>query len=167
MNDRYLFRGKRLDNGEWVQGHYYNAPNYNVQEAKEVVSHYILDFDLGTDCYDREKLFILSFEIEPGTIGQCTGLKDKNGRLVFAGDVVRCTGKLEWRNETYDETYVNIDLYVYWNKEMLAFFATDDITKKCEGEPFSAVIRYLCKDGNIEIISNVHDNPSLLEGAGA
>ena len=67
MNDRFLFRGKRLDNGEMVQGYL---------------------FKIWDDC------FILwgttngvpnQTKIDPATIGQCTGLKDKSGKLIFEG----------------------------------------------------------------------------------
>lgn len=75
MNNRYIFRGKRKDNNEWVYG--------NLIQRKIWSSElYIIRVeDNGFDSYEE-------YEVIPETVGQCTGLKDKNDKLIFDGDII-------------------------------------------------------------------------------
>lgn len=84
MQDRYLFRGKRIDNGEWVVGNciddgvtgqvFIHAVGNSVNESDKVGEEGCLQF--------------VAFEVAPSTICQCTGLKDKNGRVIWENDIV-------------------------------------------------------------------------------
>ena len=71
MNDRYLYRAKRKDNGEWISGYL-----YGIWERK-----YIL-WGMINDVPDMK-------EVDPSTICQCTGLKGKNGKLIWENDICR------------------------------------------------------------------------------
>lgn len=71
MENRYLFRGKRKDNGEWVQGYL-----YGIWERR-----YIL-WGMTNDIPNM-------VEVEPSTICKCTGGKDKNSKLIYENDIAK------------------------------------------------------------------------------
>ena len=87
-----LFRGKRVDNGEWVYGWY--APL--VCNDKTVIPS-IKDSN-GT-----------TWRVEPGTVGQFTGLCDKNGKKIFEGDTVKLTMGLQGDKSTYDSVNCTVE----------------------------------------------------------
>lgn len=70
MNDRYLFRAKRIDNGEWISGYL-----YGIWERKYILWGMINDIPNMT-------------EVDTSTICQCTGIKDMNGNLIWENDIV-------------------------------------------------------------------------------
>lgn len=73
MNNRYIFRGKRKDNGEWAEGYLYITHNNEYEIGK----------------YDEEiNIERMTYIVIPETVEQCSGVPDKNGKLMFEGDVV-------------------------------------------------------------------------------
>lgn len=136
------FRGKRIDNGEWVYG------NLLKCEHKDSDSVYIIPFVTnGSFTINTLMLNFISpcYEVDPKTVGQYTSLKDRNVKEIYEGDIVyaRCCEKY---------------LEVYW----------DDIG--CGGWWFAEKIYGdMYPVGKIdldwlEVKGNIHDNPELLEG---
>ena len=68
-----LFRGKRIDNGEWVEGYYFCSRDLHREYNHKI---HPLDSDW-------------SYEIDPSTISEFTGLTDKNGKKIFEGDIIK------------------------------------------------------------------------------
>lgn len=129
-----LFRGKRVDNGEWVYGSYSFAPR-----RKGAFGQIISDLD-------KERHYIVSktnyeyWEVCPETVGEYTGLTDKNGKKIFEGDIVQgeaeeARGIIEWQ-QTEARYLVNVRNGYEW------LFMDDDEWR---------------------VIGNIHDNPELLE----
>lgn len=129
MENRYLFRGKRKDNGEWIQGYL-----YGIWERR-----YIL-WGMTNDIPNM-------VEVEPSTICQCAGLRDKNGKLIWEHDIL--SGHID--NEfPEDETRER----VVWHENGW-----------CTSEPGYDDYEELddFDSENFEVIGNVFDNPELLE----
>ena len=77
-----LFRGKRKDNGEWIEGYYAKAKDYLSDEEVHVI------FPLDLTLFPRNK-FCSYVEILPETVGAFTEIYDRNGNKIFEGDIIR------------------------------------------------------------------------------
>lgn len=129
MEDRYLFKAKRIDNGEWVQG----ALLFHDTDAVTIFNQHPMDGSLQ------------GFEVDQSTICQCTGLKDKNGNMVWENDIVNCL---------IEECCG----YIGWNESEAGFY----FNVLLEDGRFEEEHIYDYQDG-IEVIGNIFDNPELLE----
>lgn len=139
MNDRFLFRAKRTDNGEWVEGYYTYYPNGFTSEDK--MEHTIRDTFTYKDC---NKLYF----VDPSTICQCTGLKDKNGKLIWENDI--CDRKEKYPEiVTFNEGDWQLDYSYVFGKEMHSDACNLGF--------------YVCERECVEVIGNIFDNPELLE----
>lgn len=140
MNDRYLFRAKRIDNGGWVQGHYTYYPCGFTSEDK--VEHVIRD---TVSEYCSHLYFV-----DPSTICQCTGLKDKNGKMIWENDIVFVTDN-DGNSGQVDTGVGEVDFleglwYISGNVQNALY----DINKMHQ----------------IKVIGSIFDNPELLEQEG-
>ena len=146
MNDRYLFKAKRVDNGEWVIGNLITNVFFRLGQSIP----YILCPDKAEyDCFEDFTEENGIFEVRPNTICQCTGLKDKNGNLIWENDIVRTI---------YDG--IEHIYQVIWDKSELDFKATNG------KEFYKSNFEYLPCCEEVEVIGNIFDNPELLESEG-
>lgn len=145
MNDRYLFKAKRLDNGEWVQGYLFDD---GFENGKIFIGGLVIEEYNGTACDDWNITGIDFSEVNPSTICQCTGMKDKNGKLIWENDIVRDEHgifyKAFWQNNYYQFSWICVKAGVF------------SVGTKWDLWSF--------KSFEIEVIGNVFDNPELLEG---
>lgn len=141
MNDRYLFKAKRVDNGEWVVGNIVRY-GYTGKEKYYIVPSYASD--------------LYAFEVDPSTICQCTGLKDKNGKLIWEKDIIK----------TFDagEEWC-LSKIIFAGTSLGCGWKTTDIKSlsKYNNDLFKEVSFGSFDSKRIEVAGNIFDNPELLE----
>ena len=141
-----LFRGKRIDNGEWV----YGFPFFEYFSDGSVKNAYILAAG-----YDSVSCFTANvrYSVIPETVGQFTGLTDKNGKKIFEGDVIE-------RRLLPTKRICTKSIVKY--AEPHAAFAINDINGNVIEDYLDSILRM---NFEIEIIGNIYDNPELLSDA--
>lgn len=134
-----LFRGKRIDSGEWVYGTMYKI-------AIDLNPFILTDGKSGC-----------SYQVDEETVGQYTGLKDKNGNRVFDGDILQIAKIADGLGGYYQPPLdYPVNVVVKWD---LCAWMWETL---CEDKRYisfpDAWCHYEC-----EIIGNIHDNPELME----
>lgn len=135
-----LFRGKRLDNGEWIVGQLirYNDGRARIVESGENIFCYEMDISI---------IQTVAHHVDPSTVGQYTEICDKNGKNIVEGDIlsgyfsagVWVNGLVEFKDGSFG---------ISW--------------KWGDGRQFAAFTS-ITHSVEFEIIGNIHDNPELLE----
>lgn len=136
MNREILFRGKRIDNGEWVEGYVVVYPSGKMEVHKK--------------CTQPPDILLVC-ETDPETVCQYTGLTDKNGRKIFEGDIVKINNDVKEAFEISDGAVVYrggsfIVGGSNGNGTLNSLFAITDINYVLRGE----------------VIGNIFDNPELI-----
>lgn len=123
------FRGKRLDNGEWIEG-----------DLLRMNDHWFIFPDPEPEGIDK-------YEVDPATVGEFTGLKDKNGKEIYEGDIMDM--------EVFGEEDI------YFHCPVLIIFIDGAFHIAEDEESVWAPICNICIS---EVIGNIHDNLELLKG---
>lgn len=150
-----LFKAKRIDNGEWVEGYY--QKRYCLSDSEESLIFHA----------DSYKMWEYA-EIAPETLCQFTGLCDKNGKRIWENDILMCRGNSEdlvkvafgefgVRNI---ETGSIVDKVIGWHYEVIQ---TDAISR-CEPFCWSMpLIKDYIDRCEMEVVGNIFDNKKLLQ----
>ena len=158
-----IFRGKRADNGEWVEGYYCNLGGNSPRILKENI-------------FIGKRGRVLEFEnikVLSETVGQYTGLSDKNGTKIFEGDIVQyniyddfdCQSVVKFGEYNQDGSageysarkcigfYVNVDNFTCpdWCEDAPDYFPKHFIQQN---------VLEIARD--CQVIGNIHDNPDIL-----
>lgn len=135
-----IFRGKRIDNGEWVEGFY-----AKTIQGNSVIFNTIDECPCGfcMEMFDSIKNYV----VIPETVGQYTGLTDKNGKKIFEGDIIVIRSCREhpvlvkFIEFSWQCVIPNVDAYIHYRH------------------------RLENNDTKYEVIGNIHDNPELIKEA--
>ena len=143
MNRELKFRGKRIDNGEWVYGGYHK----HIKRTPRIMGNdYVKEEDIvyliiqsGFSDWNMPKP-IDCFEVDPATVGQFTGLHDRDGKEIYEGDIA----KYSPINAYFNRNSVNV---VEWGKRRGGFILNHKyaIPSDCE------------------VLGNIYDNPDLIK----
>ena len=137
-----LFRGKRCDNGEWVEGFYVRADHHWHENG--IHKDWII---CGASANGGWFALHNKYAVKTDTVGQYTGLTDKNGKKIFEGDILEFSDRLV---AVFWHTHLGC-----WDSNFLKF------TNKENGRDNMSPLNWGYKS---IVIGNIHDNPELLEG---
>lgn len=146
MEDRYLFKAKRLDNGEWVTGSLITCEDGTCKIATSLL-----------EGKADEPILVCAYDVDRDTICQCTGLKDKNYKLIWENDIVKdlfsdACAQIKYGSyqSCFDSTKTeHVGFYVDWSGKYTKRYRKD--------------LGYWIHMVNAEVIGNIFDNKELLE----
>ena len=142
-----IFRGKRTDNGKWECGDLLSPNEFNAIPHIVYIAYLNEYGDIGE----------ISTPVIPETVGQFTGLTDKNGKRIFEGDIVKCTDTINDFEFNAVVEFGNPNGEYNWGYQLKFISGEEsnfDILCWVDMEETGAYI---------EVIGNIHDNPEILK----
>lgn len=133
-----LFRGKRKDNGEWVEGFYVHVPCGRCSKDEHLIQTIKENGKIGE-----------LYTVIPETVGQYTGITDKNGKEIYEGDILKFQMYIKDTEQNYKNIFTHIDEVIYRD---VAFRLKDNSCAMCVRDDIDT----------LEVIGNIHDIPELL-----
>ena len=135
IEDRYLFKAKRLNNGEWVTGSLITCEDGTYKIATSLL-----------EGKADEPILVCAYDVDRDTICQCTDLKGKNGKLIWENDIM-----VAYLDENYleDETYIRI-----------LWYGSGFCSKEKGCEDISPIDKF--DQEHFEVVGNIFDNAELL-----
>lgn len=137
-----LFRGKSLGNGDWLEGSLFID---DKGEKHEILAGYVN--------------YRLSWEVDPETVGLYTGLKDKNGKRIFEGDIIQIRFEGDAEPPSKPESWYETGK-VIWHDQLHGWYVVFD-------SPDGIAIQEYDGCDDVFIVGNIHDHPELLGGDNA
>lgn len=164
MERQIKFRGKRLKDSKWIYG---NLADYSMNVFNTAIEKKVIFSNIVSFATDNFGFVVDDCAVDPETIGQFTGLLDRNGKEIYEGDIIRidCHAWLDWKELDSVNAEVIFEEYMFdarWRNpdagQPIPFHPDDDPDYEPE---------YICEmlanlPNTIEIIGNIHDTPSLI-----
>ncbi len=135
-----LYRGKRIDNGEWVEG--YLTQHTLLPANGETYLGFVIE------PYPKKLWVVESYEVDPDTVGECTGMRNDKGKLLFEGDAIK------YKDRFFGEVISVIE----YDPEGACFCAH---TLRSPNNPALDIVM---NESKIELLGPLCDNPELLKG---
>lgn len=137
------FRGKRIDNGQWVYGGFYKEPTNDIKSGFSYIVTSSLTFAGNAHA------------VIPETVGEYSGFVDRNGRKIYEGDIVTREVIEGWTGEPKKGVISFDNSCFQWNGTQLLSYTYQEYDSHCQKQ--KEVYEYL-------VIGNIYDNSKLLEG---
>lgn len=136
MMREILFKGKRLDNGEWITGH---LLKYEDGSARMVSSN------IDIFCFEKDESIIqtVAHRVDPETVGQYTGFVDKNSKKIFEGDIVSIYNSKAFL------------FAVEWNNQYVLKCTSNGVSDN--------ILNVIESPEDVEVVGNIYDNSELIK----